>query len=344
VTTVWTLDGALERRWADYLAAHPHATAFHELAWRDVLTSTFKHRPHYLVAETGGRVSGVLPVVEIDSVFFGTSMVSVPFGVYGGVLADDAAIAARLADAGRALARRRRARYVELRHLHDPGLDLPTNDLYVTFIADVPPTHDGCLDRIPRKARAEVRKALGKPGLTVDVGSRDVDEFHRLFALNKRDLGSPVFPRELFRRVMEVYNERCFILRVRYEGETVAAVLSLVFKDTVMPYYSGASDRARALAASNLLYYALMEHASDRGLKKFDFGRSRRDTGPFEFKKNQGFEPTPLKYQYLLENGGSPPALNPDNPKFGLARKVFRRLPMPLATRLGAYVSARLPI
>jgi FemAB-related protein (PEP-CTERM system-associated) len=344
VTTVWTLDATLERRWTEYVVGHRHATTFHELAWRDVLESTFDHRPHYLVAERDKTVVGVLPIVEIDSVFFGRALVSVPFGVYGGILADDLEAARRLADSGRALAVRRGARYVELRHLHETGLDLPTNDLYVTFLADVPTTHDGCLERIPRKARAEVRKALSKPGLTVDVGGRDVDEFHVLFAQNKRDLGSPVFPRALFRSVMEAYGDRCFIMRVRYEGETVAAVMSIVFKDVVMPYYSGASDRARPLSASNLLYYALMEHACDRGLKRFDFGRSRRDTGAFEFKKNQGFEPTPLAYQYLLEPGAAPPALNPDDPKFGLARRIFRGLPMPAAVRLGAFVSARMPV
>jgi hypothetical protein len=111
-----------------------------------------------------------------------------------------------------------------------------------------------------------------------------------------------------------------------------------------MPYYSGASERARSLSASNLLYYALMEHASDRKWRKFDFGRSRRDTGAFEFKRNQGFEPAPLAYQYLLAPGAAPPALNPDNPKFGLARKVFRHLPMPAAMQLGAFVSARMPV
>lgn len=344
MTTVWTLDASLERRWNAYVAGHPDATTFHELTWRDVLSGAFDHRAYYLAAETRGAVTGVLPLFEVDSVFFGRSFVSVPFGVYGGVLADDAASAAALAEEARRIAARRKARYVELRQLAPSGLDLPTNENYVTFIADVPPTHEGCLERLPRKSRAEVRKALTRPGLTVDVGSRDVDEFHRLFASNKRDLGSPVFPRRLFWRAMEVYNERCFILRVRYEGETVAAVMSLVFKDVVMPYYSGASDKARALSASNLLYYALMEHACDRGWKRFDFGRSRRDTGPFEFKRNQGFEPTPLHYQYLLAPGAAPPALNPDNPKFGLARKVFRHLPMPAAMRLGAFVSARMPV
>ena len=343
MTTVWALDASLESKWRDYVARHPHATLFHELAWRDLLTTAFKHRACYLLAERQGAVVGVLPLVEVRSVFFGVSMVSVPFGVYGGILADDTVAAAKLAESAGTLARLSGAAYVELRHLADPGLSLPSTDIYVTFFADVPASSEDCLARLPRKARAEVRKGLAQPGLSVDTGSRDVTEFYRLFAENKRNLGSPIFPESLFWRALEVFGERCFILRVRHENETVASVLSFIHRDTIMPYYSGASERAQELSANNLMYFALMEEAGRRGLKRFDFGRSRRDTGSYAFKKNQGFEPVPLSYHYVLHNGGKVPAVNPDNPKYSLARGLFRRLPMPLAAKLGSFVSKRSP-
>ncbi len=344
MTTIWTLDSSLEGRWSDYVQRHPQATIFHELAWRDMLVRTFPHVPHYLLAEQKGRTVGVLPIVEIRSIFFGVSMVSLPFGVYGGILADDPEVARHLADAGRKVAMASGAKYVELRHLHDPGIDLPSTDLYVTFIADVPATKEECLNRIPRKARAEVRKALARPGLTIDTHSRDVEEFYLLFANNKRSLGSPIFPKSLFWRVLETFGERCFIMRVRYEGETVAAVMSLVHRDWIMPYYSGAADNATELSANNVMYHALMEWACEHGLKKFDFGRSRRETGSYFFKKNQGFEPTPLRYQYLLDESGRLPSMNPDNPKFNLARRLFKKLPLPVAEKLGSFVSKRMPV
>jgi FemAB-related protein (PEP-CTERM system-associated) len=344
MTTVWALDPTLEGKWRDYVARNPKATLFHDLAWRDVVSTAVQHRPWYLLAERDGLVRGVLPMFEIRSMFFGVSMVSVPFGVYGGILADDAATASRLADQARALAGIRGAAYVELRHLHDPGVDLPGSHLYVTFLADVPPDREGCLERVPRKARAEVRKALATPGLTVDVGSRDIEGFHRLFALNKRKLGSPIFPQSLFWRVQEGLGDRCFLLRVLLDGECVAAVLSFVFRDTIMPYYSGATDRAQAHSANNLMYFALMEEASRRGLRRFDFGRSRRDTGSYAFKKNQGFEPVPLHYRYVLSDGAAVPSVNPDDPRFRLARSLFRRLPTGLAAKLGSFVTKRSPI
>jgi FemAB-related protein (PEP-CTERM system-associated) len=344
MTSIWVLDPSLESKWNAYVAASPHATLFHELAWRDLLTSAFRHRPHYVVAEHRGSIVGVLPLFEIRSMFFGTSLVSVPFGVYGGILADNADAAARLAEHGRGVAERAGASYVELRQLHPSGLDLPGSDLYVTFIGEVPSGRDACLERIPRKARAEVRKAIAREGLSVDVHSKDVPEFHRLFGENKRKLGSPVFPESLFWRVQEHLKDDAFILRVRHDGETVAAVFSFIHRQTIMPYYSGATERAQAVSANNLMYFALMEEAGRRGLRHFDFGRSRRDTGSFAFKKNQGFEPTPLPYQYLLGPGARVPAVNPDNPKYNLARALFRRVPAPLAAKLGSFVTKRMPV
>ncbi|MCP2938018.1 hypothetical protein NK983_35520, partial [Salmonella enterica subsp. enterica serovar Typhimurium] len=44
---------------------------------------------HYLLAERGGRICGVLPLAQVKSRLFGHSLVSLPFGVYGGVAADD---------------------------------------------------------------------------------------------------------------------------------------------------------------------------------------------------------------------------------------------------------------
>jgi FemAB-related protein (PEP-CTERM system-associated) len=344
MTSVWALDATLEPKWRDYVRRHPHATLFHDLVWRDVLLSALKHRPYYVLAEHRGEVRGVLPMFEVRSMFFGVSMVSVPFGVYGGLLADDVLVAARLAEHAQRISALLGADYVELRQLHDPGLPLPGNDSYVTFIGDVPADREECLARIPRKARAEVRKALARTDLSVDTDSKDIAEFHRLFGENKRKLGSPIFPESLFWRVQEGLGDACFMLRVRREGETLAAVLSFIYGDTIMPYYSGATDDAQEHSANNLMYFALMEEASRRGLKKFDFGRSRRDTGSFSFKKNQGFEPVPLFYRYLLNNGASVPAVNPHNPKYSLARELFRRLPQPLAAKLGSFVSKRAPI
>ena len=72
------------------------------------------------------------------------------------------------------------------------------------------------------------------------------------------------------------------------------AVGSFYFRDEVLPYYAGDLAEARDAAANDFKYWELMRRASERGYRVFDYGRSKRGTGSFDFKKNWGFEAAPL--------------------------------------------------
>jgi FemAB-related protein (PEP-CTERM system-associated) len=338
-------DEATAPAWSGFVASEPAATLFHTLEWRAVLERTFRHRCHYLIARAGTEVQGILPLVEIRSLFFGRSLVSVPFGVYGGIVARTPDAAAHLARHAAGLASRLRSRYVELRHQDPPpGVDLPDSRLYATFVRDLPSDPGQVLGLIPRKARAEVRRAREDQGLEVTTGGLDLEAFHRLFADNKRRLGSPIFPRSLFLNLVQVLRDRSVILCVRHRGEPMAAVMSFLWRDTYMAYYSGATEAANAFSANNLMYCAAMEDAVRRGYRRFDFGRSRVDTGSYSFKKNQGFEPRPLHYQFIIRDGAALPEVHASNPRYDLAKRVFRSLPRPLAEKLGSFVAKRMPV
>ena len=85
-----------------------------------------------------------------------------------------------------------------------------------------------------------------------------------------------------------------------------------------------------------------MDEARQRGLKLFDFGRSKRDTGAFAFKKNWGFEPEPLYYEYHLVKAREVPEINPLNPKYRLLVATWKRLPLPVANALGPLIARNL--
>jgi FemAB-related protein (PEP-CTERM system-associated) len=329
--------------WSEYVTAHPDATLFHTLEWGEIIERTFSHEHHFLVARQGTRIRGVLPLTRVSSIFFGTTLISAPFGVYGGILCDDDVAAQALVSAARKLGEDQGAKYVELRHLVRPPIELPSNDLYCTFIEDVPADAEGCLARLPRKARAEVRKCLREDILVLEQETVGLDEFHRLFSLNKRKLGSPLFPSSLFWHIRDVLGDRAPIHVVRHEGQMVAVVMSFIHGQTLMPYYSGAVPGAERMRANNFMYFKLMEWASEQGLGRFDFGRSRRDTGSFSFKKHQGFEPRPLSYDYILVGDDEIPSLNASNPKYELAKKVFARMPLWTAQKVGSWLVKRAP-
>lgn len=284
---------------------------------------------------------GVLPLTEIRSPLFGNAMASVGFGVGGGILATDPAAIEVLADAGWELAAKRGCKTMELRGGPVPGGDWQIDaEQYLGFARDLAADNEAELLAIPRKQRAEVRKALGN-ALDITTGRHDSDlkAHYAVYAESVRNLGTPVFPAQLFRSVLREFGESADILVVRDGGKAVASVLSLYLNGTVYPYWGGGTASARASRANDAMYYALMGHARRRGCTRFDFGRSKVGTGAAAFKKNWGFEGTPLRYAKRTADGEAARDVNPLNPKYRAMVATWQRLPLWAANRIGPWIS-----
>jgi FemAB-related protein (PEP-CTERM system-associated) len=326
-----------ESRWDDFVVRCPEATFFHKSAWRRVIETCFGHRAHYLLAERGAEIVGVLPLAEVKSFLFGHALVSLPFCAYGGVAAIETEAVAALHAAARELGRELGVEHLELRDRVVREPDWPRQDLYVTFRGPILPEAEANLAAIPRKQRAMVRK-----GIAARLTSRidgDADTFFSLYADNMHRQGTPPLPKRYFQALREAFGRDCEVLTViSTGGEALSSVLSFYFRDEVMPYYAGDVSAARDLAANDFKYWELMRRACERGLRVFDYGRSKRGTGAFDFKKHWGFEPTPLAYEYCLYRAERIPEHNPLNPKYRLLIAAWRRLPIRVANAVGPHL------
>jgi FemAB-related protein (PEP-CTERM system-associated) len=324
-----------------FVRSHPKATPFHLPAWSAAVEAGCGQPSHYMVVEREGAIVGVLPLSAIHSPLFGRALVSAGFAVGGGILAGDEEAVAALADAAWSLATSLSCPGVELR-----GGELPAgrwhrqDGTYAGFVRPLAADDDAELAAVPRKQRAEVRRALGF-GLQVETGSEERDRaaHYAVYAESVRNLGTPVFPRSLFDAVLDRFGGEADILTVRRDGVALASVLSLYFNGTVMPYWGGGTAAARTWRANDLMYYALMGHARRRGCTRFDFGRSKFGTGAFAFKKNWGFAPEPLTYATRTLEGAAPREVNPMSPRYRMQVAAWRRLPLPVANRLGPLIA-----
>jgi FemAB-related protein (PEP-CTERM system-associated) len=321
------------RRIDGFVADHPEAEPFHRPAWTRGVEQGTGQTARYLVAEdSGGMLAGLLPLTRIRSPLFGSALVSTGFGVGGGIVAGTGAASEALAVAAWSLAERENCPSVTLRGGRLPDGWRREEGVYAGFLRDLPGSDEAILQSIPRKQRAEVRRSLAL-GLEVERGRgrRALDDHYAVYAESVRNLGTPVFPRSLFEAMAREWGEDADIVTIRSDGKPVASVLSLYFKGIVFPYWGGGTREARALRANDLLYFSLMRHAAGRGCTGFDFGRSKVGTGAYAFKKNWGFEPRPLTYA----SKGAQRDVNPRSPRYRLQTAAWRRLPLPLANRLG---------
>ena len=339
---VHELEPARSAEWDQFVESCPEASFFHKSGWREVIQRGLGHDTHYLYAARDNKIVGVLPLTRIRSRLFGHSLISNAFCVGGGPVAETEAVRSALLVEAKDLADRLDVDFLECR------CPLPKEDgwhvghgLHASFRRDIDPDPEKNLLRIPRKQRAMVRKAQ-KNGLQSEI-DKEISRCYRIYATSVRNLGTPVFPRSYFQALKDVFGEACEITTIcDPRGRPVSSVMSFIFRDQVLPYYGGGTSEARALAANDFMYWEVMRRACERGLKWFDFGRSKIGTGHYSFKKNWGFEPVPITYSYWLRRLEQVPQINPQNPRYQRFIAVWRRLPLPLANLLGPFISRNL--
>lgn len=327
-------------RWEAFIEHCPDATFFHRAGWKRVIERAFGHRAYFLYAEKKGKVEGVLPLAHLRSRLFGNALISSPFCVYGGVAAMSKDVRMALEKAAEDLAIRLNVDYLELRGRSQSQANWPVKDLYVTFRKKIEPEPEKNLQAIPRKQRAMVRKGI-QVGLVSEIDVNP-ERFITLYSESVRNLGTPVFSRKYFQILYEEFNKDCEVLTVTKSGRPISSVLSFYFRDEVLPYYGGGTEEARRLKGNDFMYWELMRLACERGYQWFDYGRSKKGTGSYSFKKNWGFEPEPLFYQYRLVKADKMPDVNPLNPKYRLFIALWKHLPLPVANTIGPLLSRSL--
>jgi FemAB-related protein (PEP-CTERM system-associated) len=323
--------------WDAFVQSRDAGTFFHRSGWAGIFRQIFRLDPRYLIAERNGKIAGILPLVLQKSFLFGNALVAAPFCVEGGPLADDAQADAALVAAALAVQAETKAPYIEFRsrHAQHPGWTV-RKDLYATFSGPLSADDQENLKSIPRKQRAVVRKTL-ESKLVSEVAD-NADDMFRVYAESVRNLGTPVFPKGYFSRLRKTFGSDCDIVVIREDGAPVSAVLNFYHKDTVLPYYGGGTAAARRNGANDFLYWEVMRRAALRGYRRFDFGRSKAGTGAFAFKKNWGFEPQWLEYEYHFLTGETMPDKNPLNPKYRLFIESWKKLPLPVANFMGPWL------
>ncbi|MDO8770446.1 MAG: FemAB family PEP-CTERM system-associated protein [Burkholderiaceae bacterium] len=332
-----TQDTAIAELWDEFVMACPEATFFHRAGWQKIVRDVFRHDTYFLYAMAEGRIQGVLPLGHVKSWLFGNSLVSLPFAVYGGI----AALGVQAADAleleAQQIAKRLGVAHLEWRNVTRRHPDWPVQDLYVTFRKAIQSDENANMLAIPRKQRAMVRKGI-KNGLVSEI-DQTVDRFFTLYADNVHRHGTPAMPKRYFEALLAEFGADCEVLTVvAPDRRPLSSVFSFYFRDEVLPYYAGDDESARDLAANDFKYWEVMRRACARGFKVFDYGRSKQGTGSYAFKKNWGFEPKPLYYEYCLYKLDGIPQNNPSNAKFKLLIEAWRRMPIGLANWLGPFV------
>lgn len=331
-------------RWDEYVMRSDSSSGYHSIGWKNLIESVFGHKTFYLLSEDGGgNINGILPLVHMKGLIFGNFMVSIPYFNYGGICSDDPRAGRELLDEAVLIAEREKAAHIELRQTEQLKNGLPVKTSKVSMLLDLPTSPEVLFKGFSSKLRSQIRRPE-KEGMVTKIGGvEELEGFYHVFSINMRDIGTPVYPKEFFKSILNNFPENVFICTVYYASKPVASGFLTTFKERLEIPWASALRRYNQYSPNMLLYWSCLKFACEQGYKIFDFGRSTPGGNTFRFKEQWGAKPVQLYWHYWMKNERALPELNPNNPRFQLAIKIWQRLPVGLTKVVGPMIVKNLP-
>ncbi len=331
-------------RWTEFAHARSISSLTHDPAWLRVFAAGMGHTPYCVEATQGEEVVGLLPLAFVKSPLFGRFLVSLPYINSAGVLAGEGQVASALVDRAVALADELDVRYLELRHetpVEHSALGTQLTSKVHMRLA-LPGTSEELWKRFDPKVRNQIRKGE-KQNFEVIWGCGEVlADYYDVFARNMRDLGTPVFGKDLFRAILDSFPDGAEFCVVRLDGKAIAAALLTHGQTTTEVPSASALREFNVTNANMFMYWQLLQRAIARQQQTFDFGRSTVDSNTYRFKKQWGAEPHPAVWQYYVRQG-TVGDMRIEGGKYDRMIRTWQRLPVWLTRLVGPAIVRGIP-
>lgn len=331
--------------WDAYVANIAATNAYQYAVWLHIIQEQFGHQGIIWAAfDEQSRIIGGIPLVILDSRIFGRYAVSMPYFNYGGVLSEFFNVAQSLLESLQGLCTQLNLQHIEVRCMQS-GL-LPNTQCVSkksSMLLALPSAQAQLDQQLGAKVRAQYKKALDHNPEIAFGKIELLDSFYSVFAQNMRDLGTPVYAKSWFARLLEEPSLNCHLAVVRMYGKPVSAGFLIGHGNMLEIPWASTVRKANGWNANMWMYRQILGFAIEQGYQYFDFGRSTVDAGTYKFKQQWGAKPFAHYWYYLLPAGGEIPSINPDNPKYALAINIWKRLPVWITKIIGPPIVANLP-
>jgi FemAB-related protein (PEP-CTERM system-associated) len=327
-------------RWDQFVLSHAACTNYHRWSWRHVFQEVFGWPAIYLLAEEGGSVRGILPLIR-QKCLLRSYLSSMPHLKAGGIVAEEPEIESMLLSSAIHAAHRTTATYLELRHLTEHALPLVPRQDKVGAVLRIEKESEERWRRLEKKTRNLVRKSLTF-GMTAEFGgSALLTEFYEVYRNNMRDLGSPSYSSHFFSEILDCFPDETRICVVRLGNETVAGAFLLGFRGTLEVAWASSYRRFLGLKPNMFLYWNILSFGAEQGYQFLDFGRSSRGSGNYEFKLQWGAVPSNLHWGYWLNDRASMPSTSQN--RMQVVSRMWQRLPVAITNVLGPKFVGHIP-
>jgi len=308
-------------------------------AWSHLVERIYGYQIHRFEAIDENETVGILALAHIHHPVFGNYLTTSPYGSFGGFAFSSIQARDALLKEAHALANELDVEYTVTRFIED-GNTPPTpwiqNPMYATYLIDLPSSPEDLMKSLGSQQRKHTRQSLRK-GFKIQFGHLDLlDETYTALSQSMHELGSPYHSKKYLREMATLLGDQLeFVVMRDATGALVGSAVLIYHGDTASNLHANILRAYRAEYAGECLYWTMLEHYCNKGIRICDMGRSLNDSGNETFKMKWRPRKVPLAYWYNLRKGDHLPGLNQKNPRFQFAIQTWKRLPAPIVRFLG---------
>ncbi|MDH5325898.1 MAG: FemAB family PEP-CTERM system-associated protein [Gammaproteobacteria bacterium] len=345
--TIKPVDSSYCQQWNKFLESNINASFYHRCEWMDLNESCLGNRSYFLAAfDSSNTIVGAFPLIHVNSVLFGNILCSMPFVNFGGPCSNDTAIQEKLLEESLVLSRSLGADYLEIRSLQQlasPQIQLHTSLHKISMSLQLSNDPETVWNGFSSKHRTNIRRAY-KNNLSVRSGHLELlDDFFTVLSGSWKNHGTPIYRKQYFESILNRFGESTRIFVCYMGNNPVAAAFNGYYKNTVEGMWAGALPEYRKAQPNYALYWDMIKDASEKGFSSYHLGRSSAESNSEQFKKKWNANALQLYWQYALNKNNEIPQLNVNNPKYDLAIKLWRKLPLQVTTLVGPLLANRIP-
>jgi FemAB-related protein (PEP-CTERM system-associated) len=331
--------------WDAYVRSAQDGLPLHLSGWRQVMQKTYGYETRYLMARSGQRIVGVLPLFLVPSRLTGKRGMTMP----GGLCADNDAVAISLLEKGLQTAIVDGVDRLLVQDSRQKGPDnWQTESRHVYWLVNLGASEEDLWRGLDGNIRRQVRKAK-RNNLEIEVGRDEmlIEPFYNMFSQFTHQAGTPVFSRAFLQNVVDAFPGGYNIALVRYEEQPIAGYFQVEMGDTVYGMWGAALSATLKLRPAYLALWEIMRDAVNNGFTYLDMGRSPAEANASKFKGQWGGKSNPV-YQTIImsnenEHSNSMTSQVQSDERFQLFMQIWPRLPLSLTRYLGPKLRWHIP-
>lgn len=228
---------------------------------------------------------------------------------------------------------------LEIRSSKPLKLDWAVYDKFVTFRISLKNGIDYVFNKLHTKVRTSIRRGQ-KNNLLSKTGKIYIKEFYKIYSQSVKRLGTPVHSFPFFNELLHSSEKFNIIVIYTKENVPVSSVLWGEDKNTLYPLIGGGLIEYNNLSHDSFMYWELIKYACKNNLLYFDFGRSKKNSGTYYFKKRWYADEVQLYYYYLSQGKK---IIFENEKKNKIITYIWSKLPLKTTQLIGSKIRKYIP-